>query len=778
MVLRDARHGCCAAAMATPPPINIPKQLRRAAGSKDPASLPAFLEGEPLLALSDLDDTSYDGRSALHMAAWTGHPSNVSLLLDMGCDIDGIATGTHTYGKSAVFFAATRSREDVVNLLLDRGANVLIVNNKGQSLYSIACSHFEEGLVRRIARIEIEQQGVRGNGADLGGWVDYKKTHSDGCVYGDSDLRFLGRELAEGDVVKDGVVNPTTRESRRGNFARNNPHVSARASGKESEGRNRKQKKKRQVPAPVALTEEENVQLEKAWEEVGSALRAKDEWRVFSSLLSIVQFMERKKVKSRWVVESASRLSFLVRSETLLCGDVIEDGDVSAPGSSSPMPAHYLRLVLSEAVIFCGSGDRCATLVKRIMTKASEGNLGLNGMLALTKQEEIQLDHFWNDAELALKCNKPKDVFVSLMKIVILWDAKSCQWLPESIMKLHEILATTSFSLDDAAVREVLSFSENSDGRHTLLLRKLMTKSTNHTRERSKCVDESSRDKRNTTKKNANALPNHYNSIMKLLRMVPEGKGSIPSWTVLTKRQSAVHREAKYFTLPQPPKWVDSAQDLQLLQSKMRDVIGKKSNKSQHGIELDSFIAFDSEFMSANGSTELATIQFSLLEDGIPFAWVVDLHPNPSDDHYSFMTSEILRWLFIESDANLLGFAHKQDICKISSYIGEDIPVPRDNFLDVQLLAMHEMAKELGLSNDTPSLLPSLKKSCSFFFSPFSKMEGKEDSGGVGNSMAWELSKEEQCSNWGKRPLTSNQLEYAGLDAAVLIILLAEIIRR
>ena len=71
---------------------NIHKRLHRAAGSKDPTILPAFLLNEACNRRNDPpirgDDTSYDGRSALHVACWTGSIHNVKLLLeDMGCDI-------------------------------------------------------------------------------------------------------------------------------------------------------------------------------------------------------------------------------------------------------------------------------------------------------------------------------------------------------------------------------------------------------------------------------------------------------------------------------------------------------------------------------------------------------------------------------------------------------------------------------------------------------------------------------------------------------------------
>ena len=106
------------------------------------------------------------------MAAWTGHISNVSLLLDMGCDINKISIKPQNYGKSPIFFAATRSRRDVMNLLLDRGANVLIVNNKGQSVYSISCSHFDSELCNRIKQIE-QQKEDDNRDKPLNGWVNF-----------------------------------------------------------------------------------------------------------------------------------------------------------------------------------------------------------------------------------------------------------------------------------------------------------------------------------------------------------------------------------------------------------------------------------------------------------------------------------------------------------------------------------------------------------------------------------------------------------------------------
>ena len=76
----------------------------------------------------------------------------------------------------------------------------------------------------------------------------------------------------------------------------------------------------------------------------------------------------------------------------------------------------------------------------------------------------------------------------------------------------------------------------------------------------------------------------------------------------------------------------------------------------------------------------------------------------------------------------------------------------------MQLLAAHKMAEDTGRGKDN---MPGLKSCCSYF-----------------NMLPWTLDKAEQCSNWGQRPLSADQLEYAGLDAAVLLVLLSELVRR
>ena len=189
--------------------------LRRLAAGNDNRAFVTTLADWRAMDVEAARDSS--GKTALHHAAWRGHRGNVAALIDLGVDLNAYSTGTHNFGKSAIFYAITRGRDDVVMLLLERGARVKIVNNKGQSVLSLAYSHCNESTIAAIEAAESREPLE---------YINFRKTHSDGELYGDLEPRFaemsLGRPLTDSDEVTRLSVNPTTKQSRSGRIKRRN----------------------------------------------------------------------------------------------------------------------------------------------------------------------------------------------------------------------------------------------------------------------------------------------------------------------------------------------------------------------------------------------------------------------------------------------------------------------------------------------------------------------------------------------------------------------------
>jgi hypothetical protein len=103
---------------------------------------------------------------------------------------------------------------------------ITIVNNKGQSIRSIASSHdVPQYIMDRIVELEKIQQR-RHEGDDDSGWWNFRKTHTDGLEYGDLDPRFFNdRPIRPSDTVTEHAINPTTKGTRKGGFARRNPEI-------------------------------------------------------------------------------------------------------------------------------------------------------------------------------------------------------------------------------------------------------------------------------------------------------------------------------------------------------------------------------------------------------------------------------------------------------------------------------------------------------------------------------------------------------------------------
>ena len=142
--------------------------MRRCASGRDPVALQAALDQAGWTAKDVHSQCDGSGKNALHHAAWRGHSENVEILLARGAFVDAVSTGPSCAGKTPLFYALTRCRDDVVGILLRAGANVRIVNNKGQSVRSLAASHCSDATIASIVDAE-EQQGGDGEG-----WLNYR----------------------------------------------------------------------------------------------------------------------------------------------------------------------------------------------------------------------------------------------------------------------------------------------------------------------------------------------------------------------------------------------------------------------------------------------------------------------------------------------------------------------------------------------------------------------------------------------------------------------------
>jgi ribonuclease D len=202
-----------------------------------------------------------------------------------------------------------------------------------------------------------------------------------------------------------------------------------------------------------------------------------------------------------------------------------------------------------------------------------------------------------------------------------------------------------------------------------------------------------------------------------------------------------------YLSLPRPPVFVDTIDSLQDL----KDEVFTRHN--QRNLEQPFLIAVDAEWYDVPGENDdvhsaLSTVQLAFCErDNKSFvSYVVDL--TIQHDQYRQSAQELVRWILHTKNLLVLGFALAHDIHMLQAFvIGsiDEIVDTKCTLLDIQQL----------LATGGKATLPGLKKCASrFSYVP--------------------LSKSEQCSEWGARPLRPRQVEYAGLDAAILLVLLSE----
>ena len=165
----------------------------------------AVKQGDFPHLLSTQPDNGNQGKNALHLAAWRGDFETVQLLVETAqreCPemdvVNMISRGPGNYGKTPIFYALTQCREDVVRYLVQKaGANLLFVNNKGQTPCSISVSHLNETACQLLYNTEAQQ--LRNGGV----FADYRQSHSDEKFYGDLDPRFPIDNFNYGEDLKE-----------------------------------------------------------------------------------------------------------------------------------------------------------------------------------------------------------------------------------------------------------------------------------------------------------------------------------------------------------------------------------------------------------------------------------------------------------------------------------------------------------------------------------------------------------------------------------------------
>mmetsp|Transcript_41537 Transcript_41537/g.49800 ORF Transcript_41537/g.49800 Transcript_41537/m.49800 type:complete len:851 (-) Transcript_41537:105-2657(-) len=169
-------------------------------------------------------------KGALHLAAWKGDLEMIDLLIDThrlaakrkgeqkesdshtnssNSDVENndenivnvISVGIGNYGKTPIFYALTQNRDAVVVRLIEQGANLLIVNNKGQTPCSMAPSHLTKETCEFMYQTESQQLRSGKN------FVNYRLTHSDSNQYGDLDPRFEIDDANMGDDIRPEIAN-------------------------------------------------------------------------------------------------------------------------------------------------------------------------------------------------------------------------------------------------------------------------------------------------------------------------------------------------------------------------------------------------------------------------------------------------------------------------------------------------------------------------------------------------------------------------------------------
>ena len=839
--------------------------------------------------------TTINGKTALHMAASTGHLDNLKYLVqDMGCNVNVIATGIHSYGKTALFFACTKTRPLHMQFLLDHGAQVKIVNNKGQSVRSLAYSHFvlsddqpsssslqtvhdsiatsPDMTKTNILNKTIWQRIQELEESDPTPWINYRTTHSDGLIYGDLDPRFVDPSVVGVSTLEKTPhwpysLHPTTRETRRGNFARNNPNYVSNVDADGDSTTNKSTKSKKPKPPPRRLTEQEQTQLDEWWQSLATALchrrqnasattttfaqlnhldaSATTETSPSSSpesaeklLLDILTLCDQQNYS--WLPEVVSKLctlwtrsydddkkhSWIPEVLSKLWTRPCEDDDNNKDNRRSTIITQTEELIAWLKTIPPQSCRQHVLLYKltetiwRIATDPAvdddddDNNNNTSNLLAPLPM--LNKKDFVAPPSTSAQVNTHKEKKPSMARQSL----QTGLW-PQACRAVQGLSFVHSLSHKPApAIIELPEWMvQRQRWKQKRLLRKLQPNE--------RLEQEAS----NSTSISATPQSNNYST----MASTPESLSTTTTTTTTTTSIDTKQQESalpvqepdttieeyqtvtptgRILSLLAPPIWIDSIEGLEQL----RQTLDLPSTSTSTNISTNTanqtparmIVAMDTEWTSHTEipkEVSVSTVQLAIvkrtaneteetlvlnqqqhdMQRPVLETFVVDLLVAEKNSDYRRVCRELFSSLF--ETHIVLGFSFGNDIPKLQQSLTrpseedkESLTLSKENVLDLQRLWPKKeqpgLAKCAGLycnRNQNDRISDDENSMTEEEHSPTKDTEDvNREKDNDGTSRLIRLSKDQQCSNWRRRPLRPEQLEYAALDAAVLLVILAE----
>jgi ankyrin repeat protein len=114
--------------MAQPKPVNLEKEIIRAAKSGNTGRVKELLERDAAL----ISARDADGSTPLHCATWKGHQGVVELLLELGADVNAKNNNDH-WGTTPLHAAAHANQRAIAERLIQHGADIHATNLNGRT---------------------------------------------------------------------------------------------------------------------------------------------------------------------------------------------------------------------------------------------------------------------------------------------------------------------------------------------------------------------------------------------------------------------------------------------------------------------------------------------------------------------------------------------------------------------------------------------------------------------------------------------------------------------